>query len=165
MQNRHTYILDVIAIHLGDGEERDYLFLTASIYASIISTSPVARSSEDGRHFLDIVKRYHGGSKDDPNRQQLCGALRVDEVAWAAVDRALGPADAGSASNSNSANNAMTGCHHGVHPHDQDPALGNVVESGGRFEDEVNSSGSGRNFEGEHHEEELAEVVIHSPSP
>ena len=153
MKNRHAYILDVIAIHLGDRKVRDYLFLTASIYASIISTSPAV---QDGRDFLRAVKHYHDGLKDDSNRQQLYEALRVGEIEWAAIDRALEPAEAGSVSNSNSPNNIRPGC--------QDPALSKVMESGGRFRDEVDSSGSGRNFEGKHREEEL-EVVIHSPLP
>ena len=153
MQNRHAYILDVIAIHLGDGKVRDYLFLTASIYASIISTSPAVYSSEDGHDFLRAVKRYRDGLKDNSNRQQLYDALRVGEIEWAAIDRALERAEAGSMSDSNSPNNIWPGC--------QDPALGKVMESGGRFGDEVDSSGSGRNLEGKRREE--LEVVIHSP--
>ena len=153
MKNRHAYILDVIAIHLGDGKVRDYLFLTAWIYASIISTSPAV---QDGRDFLCAVKHYRDGLKDDSNRQQLYEALRVGEIEWAAIDRALEPAEAGSVSDSNNPNNILPGC--------QDPALGKVMESGGRFGDEVDSSGSGRNVEGKRREEEL-EVVIHSPLP
>ena len=150
MKDRHAHILDVIAIHLGDGKARDYLFLTASIYASIISTSPAV---QDGHDFLRAVKHYHDRLEDDSNRQQLYEALKVGEIEWAAIDRALELAEAGFVSDSNNPNNMLPGY--------QDPALGKVIESGGRFGD---SSGSGRNVEGKYREEEL-EVVIHSPLP
>jgi hypothetical protein len=91
LQARHNYLLAVIATSLREDEACDYLFLTASIYASIISGSPVMCSSSFWGDFLCAVTRHRDRLKGDlnPQRSQLCSAVKANEVAWGDIDRAL----------------------------------------------------------------------------
>lgn len=92
MKARHDYLLDVIATPLGEDKASDYLFFTASIYASIISRSSALCSSPFGGKFLSAVTRHHDRLKGDLDRQrsQLRGAVKANEVAWGDIDHALG---------------------------------------------------------------------------
>jgi hypothetical protein len=88
MQSRHTYLLSVIATYLNEGKGSYYLFLTASIYASIISKSSAMYSSSSGREFLRAVTRRRNGPGDEL-QDQLLTALRANEVTWDYIDHAL----------------------------------------------------------------------------
>jgi hypothetical protein len=88
LQARHSYILHMIAVHLGKPKEDNYLFHTASIYARNISTSPVMRSSPFWGNFLHALNGRRGDFLRD-NPSQLCKALKADEVVWADIDWAL----------------------------------------------------------------------------
>ena len=91
MQAMHAYLLAVIATRLGEGEACKYLFLMASIYASIISRSSTLCSSLFRGNFLRAVACHRDRFKHDLNRQQLqlCRAVKANEVTWGDVDRAL----------------------------------------------------------------------------
>jgi len=91
LQNRHAYLLAVIATRLGEDEVCDYLCLTASIYASIISESPAMRSSPFGGYFLRAVTSHRDRFEGDlgSQRSQLRRAIKANEVAWRNIDRAL----------------------------------------------------------------------------
>ena len=122
MEARHTYILHMIAVRLGKGKAYDYLFHTASIYASIISNSPVMCKSPFWGDFLRAVDHHHRdylGTDLNYQQSRLCKALKADEVAWGNIDRvltALGPSDA-------------------VLVSDQNPTLRQGRESGGQTTD------------------------------
>lgn len=92
MQARHGYILQTIAIRLDEGKERDYLFFTASIYASSISVhsagSPLSRSC---RNFLQAVKSYHSKFPESNQNPELYVAVLANEVGWDDINTALEP--------------------------------------------------------------------------
>jgi hypothetical protein len=92
MRARHDYLLLVIATPLGEDTACEYLFLTASIYASIISRSSEVCSSRFWGDFLRAVTRNRDRLKGDlnPQRSQLYIALKGNEVAWGDIDHALG---------------------------------------------------------------------------
>ena len=102
LQARHAYILRMIAVRLGKKEGDDYLFHTASIYASNISTPSAMRSSpfcDDFNFFLCAVNGRRGDFLSSPLRK----ALKADEVLWGNIERALealGPSDAAFVSDS-----------------------------------------------------------------
>ena len=140
MQARHAYLLAVLATRLGEGEACDYLFLTASIYASIISRSPAICSLPFWGDFLRAVTRHRDKFKDDLNQEQLHlrRAVKANEIAWGDIDRALkalGPSDATSVPNPAAANGTIAGSHPFSHGYDRDPTLGEGRESGGRSRD------------------------------
>jgi len=91
MQARHAYLLATTAARLDEGEACDYLVLTASIYASVISKAPAMCSSPFAADFLRAVMRHHDRFKGDLNRQrsQLRRAVKATEVAWSDIDHAL----------------------------------------------------------------------------
>ena len=98
LQNRHAYLLAVIATRLGEDKVCDYLCLTALIYASIISKSPAMRSSPFGGYFFRAVTSHRDRFEGDlsSQRSKLRRAIRANEVAWRNIDRALkalGPSD------------------------------------------------------------------------
>jgi len=138
---RHSYILGIIAVCLGKIQEGDYLFYTASIYASKISTSPAMRSSKFCSDFLRAVKCYRDDRlKNDPNhlKSLLRKAVNADEVAWVDIDQALealGASDTAFTSDSHGANDTMAAHPPLAHPHDQNPTLAEGGESGGRTGD------------------------------
>jgi hypothetical protein len=137
MQSRHAYLLAVIATRLDEGEACDYLFLTASIYASIISRSSAMCSSPFGGNFLRAVTRHRDMFKGDLNYQQLQlrRAVKAHEVAWGDIDRALEalrPSDATFVPNSAGAYGTIAGCRSLSHAYDSDPTLDEGRESGGR---------------------------------
>ena len=139
MQSRHSYLLAVIADHLDQGQACDYLFLTASIYASIISRSSAMCSLSFGRKFLCAVRRHHDRFKGDPSHQQLPlrRAVKANEVVWGDIDRALetlGPSDAAFVPKSGT-NDTMTRRPPPSRDCDRDPTLGEGRESGGRSKD------------------------------
>jgi hypothetical protein len=92
MRARHDYLLFVIATTLSEDTACDYLFLTASIYASIISRSSAMCSSTFWGDFLRAVTRHRERLKGDlnPQRLQLYRAVKANEVAWGDIDHALG---------------------------------------------------------------------------
>jgi len=92
MHARHDYLLAVIATSLGEDKPRDYLFLTASIYASIISGSSAMSLSPFWGKFLRAVARHRDRLKNDLDHQRspLCRAVKANEVAWGNIDDALG---------------------------------------------------------------------------
>jgi len=130
MQARHAYLLAVIAAALDEGNACDYLVLTASIYASIISRSPAMYSSQIGGDFLRAVTRHRDRFKGNPSKKQskLHKAVKANEVAWVDIDRALealSPPDTAFVPNSVGANGT-------VEPlYDGNPTLGEGGESGG----------------------------------
>jgi hypothetical protein len=140
MQARHAYLLAVLATRLGEGEACDYLFLTASIYASIISRSSAMCSSPFWGDFLRAVTRHRDRFKGDLNHQQLQlrKAVKANEIAWGDIDRALkvlGPSDPTSVPNSATANDTIAGRRPLFHGYDKDPTLGEGRGSGGRSRD------------------------------
>ncbi|KAG6827994.1 hypothetical protein H0H92_009723 [Tricholoma furcatifolium] len=89
LQHRHEYMLYMISLHLDKEESSEYLFHTASIYASRISISTsesTLRSSQNWANFLRLVHRRH--SRAQPT-SQLWRALKADEVVWSDIDRAF----------------------------------------------------------------------------
>jgi hypothetical protein len=114
MLARHSYILRLIADRLGERQEGDYLFYTASIYASNITTSPTMHSSSFWPDFIRAVKHYRDDFlKDDVDylKSPLCKAVKADEVVWGNIDRAfkaLKPPGAVFASDSHGANNTIS---------------------------------------------------------
>jgi len=140
MQARHAYLLAVIATRLGEGETCDYLFLTASIYASIISRSSAICSLPFWGNFLRAVTRHRDRFKDDLNQEQLHlrRAVKANEIAWGDIDRALkalGPSDATFVPSSAGANGTIAGRHPLSHGYDRDPTLGEGRGSGGQSRD------------------------------
>jgi len=138
MQARHAYLLAVIATRLDEGEACDYLVLTASIYASVISKAPAMCSSPFGADFLRAVMRHHDRLKSDLNHQrsQLRRAVKANEVAWSDIDRALvafGLSDAAFVPNSTGADDTVAGSR--PLSHDMDPILVEGRESGERSRD------------------------------
>jgi len=131
VQARHTYLLAIIATHLDEDETRDYLFLTASIYASIISKSPVMCSSLFGTTFLRAVMRHRDRFNSDMNHQrlQLRRAVKANEVEWRDIDRALGSSNAAFVPNSTGANDTTAG------RHPRSRSYGEGRQSGGRSRD------------------------------
>jgi hypothetical protein len=141
MLARHSYVLHMIAIHLGETKKCDYLFHTASIYASIITTSSAMQSSQFWPDFLRAVKCYRDnflrGELNEPE-SPLCKAVKADEVRWGNIDRALealGHSDAAFTSDSHGPNDTRA-----VHrslpcAHGQDLALSEGREFGGRTGD------------------------------
>jgi hypothetical protein len=92
IQARHTYLLAVIATRLDGVKASDYyLFLMASIYASIISRSSVICSSPFWGNFLRAVMRHRDNLKDNLTDQQLllCKAVKANEVIWDNIYHAL----------------------------------------------------------------------------
>jgi len=129
MQARHTYLLAMIADRLDEDGTRDYLFLTASIYASVISKSSVMCSSPFGGDFLGAVMRHRDRFKGNMNHQQsqLRRAIKANEVAWGSIDRAhkaLGSSNTALVPNPTGANDTI-----GRHPHSC--AYGEGTQSGG----------------------------------
>jgi len=137
MQARHAYLLTVITTCLNEGKGSYYLFLTASIYASIISKSSAMYSSPSGFKFLRAVTRYRDELKGDLTHQQaqLRRAVKANEVAWDHIDRALQEAaklsDAAFVPNSAGGNDTMAGRRPPSRAYDRDPTLGEGRESGG----------------------------------
>ena len=91
MRARHDYLLFVITTTLGEDTACDYLFLTASIYASIISRSSAMCSSPFWGNFLRAVMRHRDRFKGDlnPQRAQLYRAVKANEVVWGDTHHAL----------------------------------------------------------------------------
>jgi hypothetical protein len=89
---RHGYLLYLIATPLSKDKACDYLFLTALIYASIISGSSVMCLSPFWGDFLRAVTGHRDRLKGDlnPQRSQLYKAVKANEVAWGDIDHALG---------------------------------------------------------------------------
>jgi hypothetical protein len=89
---RHDYLLYLIATSLSKDKACDYLFLTALIYASIISGSSVMCLSPFWGDFLRAVTLHRDRLKGDlnPQRSQLCRAVKTNEVAWGDINHALG---------------------------------------------------------------------------
>ena len=120
---RHSFILRTIAVCLGKKQEGDYLFYTASIYASKISTSPAMRSSHFCGNFLRAVKCYRDDLlNNDPNylKSPLRKAVCADEVVWPDIDQALealGASDTAFTSDSHGANDTMAAHPPLAHPH------------------------------------------------
>ncbi|KAF8322428.1 hypothetical protein F5887DRAFT_1028379 [Amanita rubescens] len=183
MQARHAYLLTVITTCLNEGKECYYLFLTASIYASTISKSSAMCSSSSGRDFLRAVTRHRDGPKDDLQSQlhksQLHSAMKADEVVWSRINRALQASDTAFVPNSAGANDTVAG----RRPlHDRDPTPGEGRELGGLSRhratqgagipgssqhtspEDVNSSGYGRNLDGEGYQGNLDVVIDEPPS-
>lgn len=137
MQARHAYLLALIAIRLDEIKVCDYLVLTASIYASIISKSSAMCSLSFGGNFLRAVMRHRDRFEGDLKHQQsqLRRALKANEIVWADIDRALKalrPPDATSVPNSEGVNGTLVG-RHLSHAYDSDPTLGEGKESGERY--------------------------------
>ncbi|KAG6811663.1 hypothetical protein H0H92_006376 [Tricholoma furcatifolium] len=88
LQHRHEYMLYMLSLHLDEEESSEYLFHTASIYASRISitTSESMRSSQNWANFLRSVHRRH--SRGLP-MSQMWRALKADEVVWGDIERAF----------------------------------------------------------------------------
>jgi len=142
MQARHAYLLTMITTCLTEGKGSYFLFLTASIYASIISKSSAMYSSSSGCEFLHAVIRRRDGLKDDLTTHQqrrLHGAVKANEVEWGRIDSALQEApkrsDAAFVSNSAGANDTMAERRPLSCAHDRDPTLGEGRESGGLSRD------------------------------
>ena len=133
MLARHSYILRLIADRLGERKNGDYLFYTASVYASIITTSPTIHSSSFWPDFIRAVKRYRDDFlKDDLDhpKSPLRKAVKADEVVWGNIDRAvkaLKPPGAVFASDRQGANTISNSCL----VHDQDLTLGKKGEPSG----------------------------------
>jgi hypothetical protein len=93
MESRHTYILRMIAVRLDKGKAYDYLFHAASIYASIISNSPVMCKSPFWGDFLRALDHHRHrdylGTGLNYQQSRLCKALKADEVAWGNIDREI----------------------------------------------------------------------------
>ena len=141
MLARHSIILRMIAVRLGEKKKGDYLFYTASIYASRITTSSAMHSSPFWPEFLRAVKCYRDDFlKDDLDhpKSPLRKAIKADEVVWGNINReleALGPSGAVFASNSHGANNTISTHRPASLAHNQDPVLGKEGESSGRTGD------------------------------
>ncbi|KAF8335573.1 hypothetical protein F5887DRAFT_1251225 [Amanita rubescens] len=193
MQARHGYLLTVITNYLNEGKGSYYLFLTASIYASTISQSSAMCSSSSGREFLRVVTRHphRDGLKDDL-QSQLHGAMKANEVAWGCINlAAFGSSDAASVPNAAGANGTVAEHRPISCAYDGDPTLGEGRELGGLSRDRttqgagiptlevhasgegssqrtspegVNSSGSGRNLDGEGYQGKLDVVIDEPPS-
>ena len=130
---RHSYILRLIAGRMGERQEGDYLFYTASIYASKITTSSTIHSSSFWPDFIHAVKRYRDKflkGDVDYTKSPLCKAVKADEVVWGNIDRAvkaLKPPGAVFASDRQGANTISNSCL----VHDQDLTLGKKGEPSG----------------------------------
>jgi hypothetical protein len=137
LRARHEYILHIISFHLDKPNPNEYLFYTALIYASKISTSPAMNSSDFCGAFLSSVNCCRGYfPRDKPSA--LCKALKADEVIRGNIDRTLkahGRSDAVVMSDSHGANDTMAE-HRPLSPvHGQDSTLSERTESGGRSSD------------------------------
>lgn len=136
LQARHAIVLRMIAVGLGKQKADDYLFHTASIYASYISTSLVMRSSPFWGDFLRALNGRPASGRDDPS--ELRKALKADEVVWGNVDQALealGRSDAASVSDFHGPNDKMAVHHPLSRAHSQNSMLSEGRESGGQFGD------------------------------
>ena len=141
MVARHSYILRLIASRLGERQEGDYLFYTASIYASTITTSPTIHSSSFWPDFIRAVKYYRDDFlKDDLDypKSPLRQAVKADEVVWGNIDRAfeaLRPPGAVFASDSHEANNTISNYRPPCLARDQDLTLCKGGETSGQTGD------------------------------
>ena len=141
MVARHSYILRLIAGRLGERNEGDYLFYTASIYASNVATSPTMHSSSFWPDFIRAVKYYRDDFlKDDLDHRKspLRKAVKADEVLWGNIDRAfeaLRPPGAVFAPDSHGAHNTMSNHRPACLARDQDLTLCKGGETSGRTGD------------------------------
>ena len=138
LRARHAYILHMIIVHLGKKEANDYLFHTASIYASTISTSSAMSSSPFWGDFLRAVNNRRADFLRD-DRLQLRKALKADEVVWHNINQALeafGCSDDASMSDCHGANDAIVAHRPLSRTHGQDyHALSEAMESGTQIGD------------------------------
>lgn len=85
----------MISVRLNERQKGDYyLFCTASIHASIISTCPEMHSLQFLGDFLCAVKCYHDFLGDDHCKSQLWEAVKADEVEWGSIERVIKTLDA-----------------------------------------------------------------------